>query len=120
MLGVLLLVYMYTHRYFFNSYEPVNFYGFHGPLSFFSFLMLPFLVLMLLDLILRGVALWRAARANQNFWFIALLVLNTLSILPVIYLVFFADESLYKNWQKTTVKITSKKLANKPVSRKKR
>lgn len=44
------------------------------------------LILSLADLGLRGVALWRSARANQNYWFIALLVFNTLGILPLAYL----------------------------------
>lgn len=41
---------------------------------------------VLLDVVLRGFALWRAARANQQWWFIALLVLNTMGILPAVYL----------------------------------
>lgn len=43
-------------------------------------------LLVILDVTLRGFALWRAARANQQWWFIALLVLNTMGILPAVYL----------------------------------
>jgi hypothetical protein len=43
----------------------------------------PFIIL---DLVLRGFALWRAARRGQKVWFIALLVVNSLGILPGIYL----------------------------------
>lgn len=50
-------------------------------------------LVMVLDIVLRGVALWRAARANQTLWFIAILIFNTLGILPLIYLLFFAPES---------------------------
>ena len=67
--------------------------------SIFPIMGLLLLSLFLLDLVLRAVALWRAARANQLIWFIALLVFNTMSILPIVYLVFFAKEALYKNWQ---------------------
>lgn len=42
--------------------------------------------LVILELVLKGFALWRAARNNQLNWFIALLVLNTAGILPLIYL----------------------------------
>lgn len=42
--------------------------------------------LALLDLVLKGFALWRSARNSQQVWFIALLVVNSLGILPAIYL----------------------------------
>lgn len=38
----------------------------------------------------KGFALWRAARNRHLAWFIALLVLNTLGILPIVYLIFFS------------------------------
>lgn len=50
------------------------------------FWILPFL---LLEMILKSYALWRAGRNNQPYWFIALAVVNSLGILPIIYLVFF-------------------------------
>lgn len=68
----------------------------------FPIIALLLVTLVLTDLILRAVSLWRAARANQTAWFIALLVFNTMSILPIIYLCFFAENPLYKNWQKQT------------------
>ncbi len=42
--------------------------------------------LIILDLILRSMALWKAARANQRNWFIALFFINSLGILPAVYL----------------------------------
>jgi len=39
-------------------------------------------------LILKGIALWRAARLGQKGWFVALLVVNTLGILEAIYILF--------------------------------
>lgn len=38
------------------------------------------------ELIWKGLALWRAARRQQLGWFVALLIFNTLGILPIIYL----------------------------------
>ena len=38
----------------------------------------------------RGLALWRAARRGQYWWFLVLLVVNTLGILEIIYLFFVA------------------------------
>ena len=37
----------------------------------------------------KGVALWYAARNHQKNWFIALIILNTLGILEIIYLLWF-------------------------------
>jgi len=37
----------------------------------------------------KGFSLWKSARNNQRYWFIALLILNTLGIAPIIYLAFF-------------------------------
>jgi hypothetical protein len=38
------------------------------------------------DLIWKLLALWRAARNNQKGWFITIGILNTVGILPIIYL----------------------------------
>ncbi|MFA5932619.1 MAG: DUF5652 family protein [Microgenomates group bacterium] len=45
--------------------------------------------LIILDLVLKGFALWKAGRNNHMYWFIALLLVNSLGILPLVYLVFF-------------------------------
>ena len=42
------------------------------------------------SLIWKGLALWRAARAQQPAWFVALLVVNTAGLLEIVYLLFFA------------------------------
>jgi hypothetical protein len=34
----------------------------------------------------KGIALWKAARLSQKIWFIALLVVNTIGILEIIYI----------------------------------
>jgi hypothetical protein len=38
------------------------------------------------DLIWKGLALWKSAGKKQKYWFIVLLVINSMGILPVIYL----------------------------------
>ncbi len=38
----------------------------------------------------KGVALWKAARNGHTAWFVALLILNTVGILPIIYIVVFS------------------------------
>lgn len=52
--------------------------------------------LALLDLVLKGFALWRAAKRGQQVWFIALLVVNSLGILPAIYLLLNKDFAPHK------------------------
>jgi hypothetical protein len=56
----------------------------------FSFLSSPFFILALLvDLILKGIALWKSARHDQLLWFIAILLISSIGILPMIYLLAF-------------------------------
>ena len=38
----------------------------------------------------KGFALWRSAELRQKYWFIAILLVNTLGILEIIYLFFVA------------------------------
>ena len=51
------------------------------------------LVLILLSLWVlpwKGIALWKAANKKQKWWFIALLVINTLGILEILYIYVFS------------------------------
>lgn len=38
----------------------------------------------------KGYALWIAARKNDPWWFVAILVVNTLAILDILYIFFFS------------------------------
>ena len=40
----------------------------------------------------KGVALWRAAKNNHRRWFIALLIINTLAILEIVYIFYFSKK----------------------------
>lgn len=40
----------------------------------------------------KGLALWKAAREKQKWWFIALLVVNTLGILEILYIYIFSPK----------------------------
>ena len=50
------------------------------------------ILIALIDLALRGFALWKSARRGQSGWFVALLILNTAGILPAIYLLWFSKK----------------------------
>jgi len=41
-------------------------------------------------LVWKGIALWKSARHNQKWWFIALLVINTLGLLEILYIFIFS------------------------------
>ncbi len=41
------------------------------------------------DFVWKGIALWKAGRNSQMNWFVAIFLLNTLGILPIIYLKFY-------------------------------
>lgn len=45
-----------------------------------------FVALAIWELIWKGFALWRAAQANDRGWFIAMLVINSVGLLPIFYL----------------------------------
>lgn len=40
----------------------------------------------------KGCSLWVAAKSDQKWWFLALLVINTLGILEIIYIFFVAKK----------------------------
>ena len=47
------------------------------------------ILLILWSTFWKGLALWKAARAKQKYWFVAILVINSLGLLEIVYLGFF-------------------------------
>ena len=41
----------------------------------------------------KGLALWKAARGKQKYWFIVILLLNSLGLLEIIFLAFFQKKT---------------------------
>ncbi|MBS3166181.1 hypothetical protein J4444_03595 [Candidatus Woesearchaeota archaeon] len=58
------------------------------------------IILGIWDLIWRGMALWHSAQNKQKEWFIALLIINTAGILPIIYLLWFKPDQKKKRSRK--------------------
>jgi methionyl-tRNA synthetase len=57
------------------------------------FLLGPTLMIFIIwSLCWKGAALWRAGRKNQIGWFIALLLINTLGILEILYIFVFSKD----------------------------
>jgi len=42
--------------------------------------------IVVFELVFKGIALWRSAQNNQNVWFVLLLIVNSVGVLPIIYL----------------------------------
>lgn len=42
----------------------------------------------------KGVALWKATKNNHKWWFVALLVINTLGILEILYIFIFSKRKV--------------------------
>lgn len=42
----------------------------------------------------KGVALWKAAKNGHKIWFVALLVVNSLAILEIVYIFVFGKEKI--------------------------
>lgn len=53
----------------------------------------PFLGLIIIwEIIWKATALWKAARHNQLYWFIGLVIINSVGILPIVYILFFQKD----------------------------
>jgi len=68
-----------------------------NTLSSTSMIMIPLFIILFVILIaavvtLKGYALWHAAKRNEVGWFIALLIVNTIGILEIIYLYFIVGK----------------------------
>lgn len=51
-------------------------------------------VLLVWSIAWKGVALWSASKNDQRNWFIAILVINTIGILEIVYLLGFAKKKM--------------------------
>ena len=50
------------------------------------------IILAIWELIWKGIALWKAARNNHKAWYVAILILNTAGILPILYIYVFSKK----------------------------
>lgn len=51
-----------------------------------------FLIFIVWSYVWKGIALWKSSRNNQKFWFIAILIINSVGILEIVYLGFFQKD----------------------------
>lgn len=67
---------------FFNSFVP----------TFKPLIAVAFFALMAWSVAWKGMALWKASKNNDLKWFIALLVVNTMGILEILYIYIFSKK----------------------------
>ena len=69
-----------------------------------AFLLL-IVIIAVWDLVWKIIGAWSAGRNNQFGWFIIILIFNTVGILPLIYLIWFAkDKSPRKTKEKKVIR----------------
>ncbi|KKQ43124.1 MAG: hypothetical protein US60_C0007G0013 [Microgenomates group bacterium GW2011_GWC1_37_8] len=58
-----------------------------------------FIVFLAWSFVWKGLALWNSAKSGQKYWFIALLIVNTVGLLEIFYLLKYHKAKLlsYKN-----------------------
>jgi hypothetical protein len=65
----------------YGTFGPSLFWG-----SFGGLLGIIIGILLLVSIVLKGYSLWYAAKRDQKWWFVILLIVNTIGILEIIYL----------------------------------
>ncbi|MFA4999637.1 MAG: DUF5652 family protein [Parcubacteria group bacterium] len=69
----------------------MNYFGLVGPNYVGTTLeIILFSVFSIWSLVWKGIALWKAAKAGSKPWFIALLIINTVGILEILYIFVFS------------------------------
>ena len=54
------------------------------------------LLVLVWTFVWKGLALWKSARKNHLAWFVAILIVNTLGILEILYIFLFSQLKLEK------------------------
>ncbi len=73
-----------------HAYGPGGVDALWFALPFLAILGPLFILVVIWSVFWKGLALWHSGRRNEPWWFLALLLINTLGILEIIYLFFFA------------------------------
>ncbi len=72
-----------------HEFSPL--YSPYGPVLMAALIPL-FVAAAIWTIAIKGFALWHAARNSQKEWFVALLIINTLGILELVYLLWFRKD----------------------------
>ncbi len=68
------------------------------------------MILVIWEIVWKGLALWFASKNNQKIWYVAILLINSIGIIPLVYLVFFRkDKKLIEALKPLIRKVLRKK-----------
>jgi len=81
-----------------------------------STMILGLVIISIWTLIWKGFALWHSAKNQHKGWFIAILVINTMGLLPIIYLIWFKPKC--ENCEVKEKDVVKKKAVKKIVKKK--
>ena len=76
-------------------------------------------ILLVWTMIWKGIALWFSAKNQQKGWFVAIFLLNTLGLLPIIYLIWFKPANKEKVNEEVKAEVSSEKKTSKKRNNKK-
>ena len=74
---------------------------------------LAILVVIVWDLIWKAIALWRSARLGHKYFFVILLIVNSVGIVPIVYLLYL---KYYYNRKVTPAVIAPKRKRLKKIN----
>jgi len=64
--------------------------------------------ILIWTIIWKAAAAWKAARKGHLFWFVVFFVVNTVGVLPIIYIFFFQNFKASKKGKKKMVRKSKK------------
>lgn len=71
-------------------WQNPNMFGWMTNNSFYQGVTPLVIVLVVWELYWKGKGLWLSAQKKEKWWFIAMLLLNTVGILPLVYIYYFS------------------------------
>lgn len=71
------------------------------------------MIVLVWSLVWKGIALWKSAQNKSKPWFVAILIINTLGILEILYIFLFSKINLDENKKKKSKKKQVKRKNNK-------
>lgn len=88
--------------------------GFGPQVGLFGTMGAAFLLFLCWSIFWKGLALWHSARRGEQWWFLALLIINTAGILEIVYLFGFAKLKFDQLFSDFVAKGTEKKSEQPP------
>ncbi len=67
----------------------------NNNVAIYEFITSPWIVILIVaELVMKGIALWKCGRNNQPIWYLVILIINSAGVLPLIYLLAFQKKQI--------------------------